>query len=90
MINPLLVLALQSLLIWLTVFIAAAPFPRIGTKTSIILIVLSTIAIFVEAIALHKAGLLATIAVAGYGWGSLAHNYIDKRNKKHELEVLDG
>jgi hypothetical protein len=89
-INPLLVLALQSLLIWLTVFIAAAPFPRIGTKVSIALIVISTIAICIETIVLHKAGLLATIAVAGYGWGSLAHNYIDKRNKKHETQMLDG
>lgn len=90
MINPLLALALQSLLIWLTVFIAAAPFPRIGTKLSIILIVISTCAAFIETIVFHKAGLLATIAVAGYGWGSLVHNYIDKRNKQHEQEVLNG
>lgn len=90
MLDPLFLLTVQAVLIWLIVFCAATPLPKIPYKFSKFVAVISTILIFLEIIEYNNMGLLATVALAGYSWGTIVHHINEERNEKREHEYLDG
>ena len=84
-----LILIAQAVLIWMIVFSAAFPFKKPPKLISIAIVVITTIAAIIEVTLFDGKLLLLTAALAGYGWGGLMKNMMDKQIKKKEKKILD-
>lgn len=82
-------LTVQAIIIWMIVFSAAVPVPRLPSKWAVALIVTTSLLSLAEMYFWEGAGLLITSAVAGYGWGCIAHHHVQKKLEEREKRVLD-